>query len=168
MRALLKDSVVEALVGLLVLAVAIGFVVFAYQRTGSSSSGGYTIAARFPNVAGVNAGTDVRISGMKVGSVLGQRLDPKTFMAVLDLSIDPSIKLPIDSSAAITQEGILGGAYVKLTPGGDPQILKAGEEIDDTQGAVDLMGLVGSYINRTGSDDTKPAGAAPAPAAPAK
>ncbi len=168
MRALLKDNVVEALVGLLVLAVAIGFVVFAYQRTGGSGSGGYTIAARFPNVAGVNAGTDVRISGMKVGTVLGQRLDPKTFLAVLDLSIDPAIKLPIDSSAAITQEGILGGSYVKLTPGGDPEILKPGEEIDDTQGAVDLMGLVGSYINKTGSDDTKPVGATPAPAAPAK
>jgi phospholipid/cholesterol/gamma-HCH transport system substrate-binding protein len=161
MRALLKDNVVEALVGLLVLIVAVGFVVFAYKRTGAGAADGYTIAARFPNVAGVNAGTDVRISGMKVGTVLGQRLDPKTFMAVLDLSIDPAIKLPIDSSAAITQEGILGGSYVKLTPGGDPQIIKPGEEIDDTQGAVDLMGLVGSYINKSGSDETKPAGAAP-------
>lgn len=166
MRALLKDNVVEALVGLLVLIVAVGFVVFAYRQTGQGATGGYTIAARFPNVAGVNTGTDVRVSGMKVGTVTGQRLDAKSFQAVLDMSIDPAIKLPIDSSAAITQEGILGGAYVKLTPGGDPETLKPGDEIDDTQGAVDLMGLVGSYINKTG--DTPAPGAKPAPSAPAE
>ncbi|QXQ05759.1 outer membrane lipid asymmetry maintenance protein MlaD [Sphingosinicellaceae bacterium] len=168
MRALLKDNVVEALVGLLVLIVAVGFVVFAYQRTGQGPDGGYTIAARFPNVTGVNTGTDVRVSGMKVGSVTGQRLDAKTFQAVLQLSIDPAIKLPIDSSAAITSEGILGGSYISLMPGGDPKTLKAGDEIDDTQGATDLMGLIGGYINRSGSgDSTKaPAGAAAPGAAP--
>ena len=164
MRALLKDNVVEALVGLLVLIVAVGFVVFAYKRTGEGTSDGYTIAARFPNVAGVNTGTDVRISGMKVGTVTGQRLDAKTFQAVLDMSIDGTIKLPIDSSAAITQEGLLGGSYIKLTPGGDPATLKPGDEIEDTQGSVDLMGLVGSYINRSGSGDSAGAPATGTPA----
>jgi phospholipid/cholesterol/gamma-HCH transport system substrate-binding protein len=172
MRALLKDNVVEALVGLAVLLVAAAFVVFAYQRTSAGTAGGYTIAARFPNVTGVSTGTDVRVSGMKVGQVTGTRLDAKTFQAVLDLSIDPTIKLPIDSSAAITSEGILGGSYISLTPGGDPETLKPGEEISDTQGATDLMGLIGSYINRTGDAPAgaaaKPAGAAATPpAAPA-
>ncbi len=164
MRALLKDNAVEALVGLLVLIVAVGFVLFAYQRSGGAA-GGYTIAARFPNVQGINTGTDVRVSGMKVGTVTGQRLDGKTFQAVLDLSIAPEIKLPVDSSAAITSEGLLGGNYIKLTPGGDPQVLKPGDEIEDTQGATDLMGLIGGYINRTGSDDSaKASAAAPPPA----
>lgn len=169
MRALLKDNAVEALVGLLVLIVAVGFVVFAYQRTGGGAVGGYRLAARFPNVSGVNTGTDVRVSGMKVGSVTGQRLDDKTFQAVLDLSIDPKIKLPIDSSAAITSEGLLGGNYITLTPGGDPETLKPGDEITDTQGATDLMGLIGGYINRSGSDSAPApaAGTAAAPAAPA-
>ena len=168
MRALLKDNVVEALVGLLVLIVAVGFVLFAYNRTGQGAGGGYTIAARFPNVTGVNTGTDVRVSGMKVGTVTGQRLDAKTFQAILQLSIDKAIKLPIDSSAAITSEGILGGNYISLMPGGDPTVLKEGDEIDDTQGATDLMGLIGGYINRSGSGDSAkaPAGA-PAAAAPA-
>lgn len=158
MRALLKDNIIEAIIGLVVIAVAIAFVVFAYQRTGAGAGGGYVLAARFPNVTGVSPGTDVRVSGMKVGVVTGSRLDPKTFQAVLDLSIDPAVRLPVDSSAAITSEGILGGSYISLTPGGDPETLKAGAEITDTQGATDLMGLIGGYINRTG------ASAAPAPA----
>ena len=166
MRALLKDNIVEALIGLVVIVVAVGFVVFAYDRTGQGAGGGYTLAARFPNVTGVSTGTDVRVSGMKVGVVTGSRLDAKTFQAVLDLSIDPKVRLPVDSSAAITSEGILGGSYISLTPGGDPKTLKPGDEISDTQGATDLMGLIGSYINRTG---TAPEGggpaAAPAPAA---
>ena len=169
MRALLKDNVVEALIGLIVIAVAVGFVVFAYNRT-SGSSGGYALAARFPNVTGVSTGTDVRVSGMKVGVVTGQHLDAKTFQAVLDLSIDPKVKLPVDSSAAITSEGILGGSYISLSPGGDPQTLKPGDEISDTQGATDLMGLIGSYINRTGSAPEGAAGATATPPAtpPAK
>lgn len=168
MRTLLKDNVIEALVGLVVLLVAIGFVVFAYQRTNAGTAGGYRLAARFPNVTGVSAGTDVRVSGMKVGTVTGSRLDEKTFQAVLDLSIDPKVRLPIDSSAAITSEGLLGGNYISLTPGGETETLKAGEEITDTQGATDLMGMIGGYINGTGA---KPADAAatpaPAPAAAA-
>ncbi len=163
MRALLKDNIVEALIGLVVIVVAVGFVVFAYNRTGQGAGGGYALAARFPNVTGVSAGTDVRVSGMKVGTVTGSRLDAKTFQAVLDLSIDPKVRLPIDSSAAITSEGILGGSYISLTPGGDPEVLKPGAEISDTQGATDLMGLIGSYINRTG---TAPEGAAGTAAAP--
>ena len=170
MRSLLKDNVVEALVGLVVLLVAVGFVVYAYQRTNAGTAGGYTIAARFPNVTGVSAGTDVRVSGMKVGTVLTSRLDAKTFQAVLDLSIDPKVRLPIDSSAAITSEGLLGGNYISLTPGGDPEMLKPGDEIIDTQGATDLMGLIGGYINRTGETPAPAAGAPAAtpPPAPAR
>ena len=171
MRALLKDNIIEAIIGLVVIGVAVAFVVFAYQRTGAGSGSGYSLAARFPNVTGVSAGTDVRVSGMKVGTVTGSRLDPKTFQAVLDLSIDPAVRLPVDSSAAITSEGILGGSYISLTPGGDPQTLKAGDEITDTQGATDLMGLIGGYINRTGSapaDGAAAPAAAPAATPPAK
>lgn len=167
MRTLLKDNVIEALVGLVVLLVAVGFVVFAYQRTNAGTAGGYTIAARFPNVTGVSAGTDVRVSGMKVGTVTASRLDEKTFQAVLDLSIDPRVKLPLDSSAAITSEGLLGGTYISLTPGGDPATLKPGDEITDTQGATDLMGLIGGYINGTGKPASAADAAAPA-AAPAQ
>ena len=76
--------------------------------------------------------------------------------------VDDALKLPIDTSAAITSEGILGGSYISLVPGGEPDMLRPGDEITDTQGATDLMGLIGSVINKTGSSDPAPA-AAPQP-----
>lgn len=166
MRALFKDNIVEALIGLLVVIVAVGFVSLAYARTQSGAiADGYVLKARFPNVTGVSAGTDVRMSGIKIGKVATQSLDPTSYQAVLELSIDKALKLPIDSSAAITSEGLLGGTFIALTPGGDSVMLKAGDEITETSGATDLMGLIGSFVNRSGGD--APA-AAPAPAAPAQ
>lgn len=163
MRALFKDNIVEALIGLLVVIVAIGFVVFAYGRTqAGGSADGYVLQARFTNVSGVSPGTDVRMAGIRIGKVSGQTLDPASFQAVLDLSIDKGLKLPIDSSAAITTEGILGGTFIALTPGGDEAVLKPGEEITETSGATDLMALIGGFMNKSGSD----APAAPADAAP--
>jgi phospholipid/cholesterol/gamma-HCH transport system substrate-binding protein len=150
MRALFKDNVVEALVGLLVVVVAVWFVGTAYARTSSAGSG-YLLTARFPNATGIAVGTDVRASGIKIGKVETQRLDPKTFQAVVQMRIADAIRFPTDSSAAITSEGILGGSYIALSPGGDPTMLKDGDEITDTQGAQDLMSLMGSFINRSGS-----------------
>lgn len=166
MRALFKENVIEALVGLLVVVVAVWFVAFAYDRTAAGGAGsGYVVTARFPNATGVSVGTDVRVSGIKIGTVTSQRLDPKTFQAVLQLRVADDVKFPTDSSAAITSEGILGGSYIALTPGGDTQMLKPGDEISDTQGAQDLMALMGQFINRSGDSDTSKApAAAPAPA----
>jgi phospholipid/cholesterol/gamma-HCH transport system substrate-binding protein len=143
------------------------FVVFGYVRTEAGGRGsGYSVLARFPNVSGVTVGTDVRLSGIKVGTVSAQKLDPASYQAVLTLQVDPAIKLPVDSSAAITSEGILGGSFISLTPGGDTAMLRPGDEITDTQGATDLMGLIGSVINRSGSgsDSKQETGAAAAPA----
>jgi phospholipid/cholesterol/gamma-HCH transport system substrate-binding protein len=152
MRALFKENATEALIGLVVLAVAAWFVTFAYARTeGGGSGGGYTVTARFPNVSGVSAGTDVRVSGMKVGTVTSQELDPATYQAVLKLSLDSAVKLPLDTSAAITSEGLLGGNFIALSPGGETDMLRDGDEITDTQGSVDLMSLIGGFINQTGA-----------------
>lgn len=154
MAMLLKENIVEAFIGAAVVATAIGFVSFAYARTSAGEgNNGYSIDARFPNVTGITVGTDVRLAGIKIGTVSKQNLDPKTFQAVLSLSLDPAIKLPIDSSAAITSEGLLGGNYIALTPGGESDMLRSGDEITDTQGATDLMGLIGSVINKSGSTD---------------
>ena len=155
MRALLKDSIVEALVGLLVVCVAIGFVLFAWDRTQAGRGGGYVLLARFPSVAGVTAGTDVKVAGITVGKVAAQRLDPKSYQAVLELSIEPGLKIPVDSSAAITSEGLLGGNFISLSPGADEAMLKPGEEILETSGAADLMALIGSVVNRSGDAPAK-------------
>jgi phospholipid/cholesterol/gamma-HCH transport system substrate-binding protein len=159
MRALFKENIVEALVGLLVVLVAIGFVVVAYGRTqAGGTADGYVLKARFTNVSGVSPGTDVRMAGIRIGKVAEQSLDPTSFQAVLALSIDKGLKLPIDSSAAITTEGLLGGTFIALTPGGDTAMLNPGEEIVETSGATDLMALIGGFVNKSG-------GAAPAPPA---
>ena len=164
MRALFKENVVEALIGLLVVLVAIGFVSFAYNRTQAGTAGdGYMLKARFPNVSGVSPGTDVRVAGIKVGRVTKQSLDPGTYQAMIEFGIDKALKLPIDSSASVTTEGLLGGTYVALTPGGDSVMLNPGDEITETSGATDLMSLVGSFVNRSGGD-APPAAPATAPA----
>ena len=165
MRTLFKDNVIEALVGLLVVVVAGWFVGTAYARTSAAGTSGYLLIALFPNATGIAVGTDVRASGIKIGKVESQRLDPKTFQAVVQLRIANDIHFPTDSSAAITSEGILGGSYIALSPGGETTALKPGDEISDTQGAQDLMGLMGQFINHSGAGSSA-TGASPAATKP--
>lgn len=151
MQSTLRENWLEALVGLGVILLAGWFVLFAYGRTANGGGGArYEVVARFANATGVTAGTDVRVSGLKVGSVTGSSLDPKNYQALVTIALDDTVKLPIDSSAAITQQGILGGTYLSLTPGVETEVIAPGGEITDTQGSVDLMGLIGSAVNRTG------------------
>ena len=165
MRSPLREHLGEALTGLLVVVLAIAFAWFAWLRTGGgTAAGAIDVIALFPNTSGVEVGTDVRIAGLKVGTVTHQELDPASFQVKTTLALDPKIKVPVDSSAAVTSEGLLGGTFVALIPGGDTKPLKAGDVITDTQGAVDMMGLVGQFINRSG--DEASGGASNSSAAP--
>lgn len=158
-KGLFKDNGAEALVGLLVVAVAIWFVAFAWGRTGGGGkANAIRVEALFPNASGVSVGTDVRVAGLKVGSVAEQSLDPQSYQVKVTLAIDPSIKLPVDSSAAITSEGLLGSTYVAMIPGGSETPLKSGDTIVDTQGSIDLMGMVGQFINGSGKGGGNGAG----------
>lgn len=151
MKSSVREHLGEALTGLLVIILAVAFAWFAWLRTGGgTAAGAIEITALFPNTTGIEVGTDVRIAGLKVGAVTKQELDPQTFQVKATLAIDPKIKVPVDSSAAVTSEGFLGGSYVALIPGGDVTPLKSGDTITDTQGAVDMMGLVGQFINKSG------------------
>lgn len=160
MKGLLRDNLVEAVVGLLVVLLAAWFIVFAWQRTGGGMRDSIKVTALFPAANGVSVGTDIRVAGLKIGTVADQRLDPETYQAEVTLAIDEDVKIPSDSTAAITAEGLLGGTYIAILPGGSPTPLEDGDAIFDTQGSVDMMGLIGSFINRSGSS----APAAPAPA----
>lgn len=145
----MKNSTFETLVGAGVIALAVAFFTFAYTTGGvSAGAGGYTITAEFENVAGIKSGSDVRMSGVKVGTVLSQKLDPESYQAVLQLSVDPSVKLPDDSTAKITSEGILGGNFVALEVGGSETMLADGGKIENTQGSIDLFGLISQFINK--------------------
>lgn len=151
MKSLLKENGVEALIGLLVVLFAGWFVLFAYRQTGGGVGAGMTrVTALFPNATGLTEGTDVRVAGLKIGSVAERHLDPQSFQVAVTMALDPAIKIPSDSSASITSEGLLGGTFIALSPGGSAKPLKTGDTIVDTQGSIDLMGLVGQFINKSG------------------
>lgn len=168
MKGLMRTNIVEALVGVAVVALSVWFVLFAWNRTGGGGApSALRVTALFPNASGVNVGTDVRIAGLKVGSVSAQRLDPKTWQAEVTLALDPATHVPADSTAAITSEGLLGATYVALMPGADSAALKNGDVIIDTQGSLDLMGLIGQFVNRSAAagEGGAAAGGATEPAA---
>ena len=140
-------NLVETLIGAVVLAVATVFLVFAYSTAGVRSTvTGYEVLARFDRIDGLATGSDVRLSGIKIGSVTGQSLDTKTYQAVVRLNVDSAVKLPDDSSAKVATEGLLGGSYLSIEPGGSDAMLKAGGEIKFTQGAISLVDLIGQAI----------------------
>jgi phospholipid/cholesterol/gamma-HCH transport system substrate-binding protein len=163
----MRGTLVETLIGAVVITVAAWFLYFAYSRTEIGPVRGYHVLARFDKVGDLNNGADVKISGIKVGTVTAQRLDPKTYEAVIEMGIQPDVKLPDDTTAKITSAGLLGGSYVNLEPGGSEDVLKDGGSISYTQGSVDLMGMLGRFIygsTDSGKEAPKPeAGAAPAP-----
>ena len=150
------NNVAETIIGAVVVAVAILFIAFAYMRTGSGSLSGYEIQARLPRVDGLGIGTDVRLSGIKIGSVSDLTLDPRNYLVTLHMNIRDDIKIPVDSSLMVTSSGLLGSSYISITPGGDDKVLPAGGMIQNSQGSVDLMGLIGRFATQPQSSQPKP------------
>ncbi len=146
----MQGNIVETLIGAVVLVVAGVFFVYAYRTAGLSASRGYEVVAEFDRVDGLALGADVRLAGIKVGSVSAMRLDPDNFSALVSMDLDPAYRLPEDTSARITSAGLLGQQYISLTPGGAEDALENGSEISVTTGAVDLMGLIGRFIFGSG------------------
>jgi phospholipid/cholesterol/gamma-HCH transport system substrate-binding protein len=166
----LREQWAETAMGVVVLALAAGFLTYSLSVGGvHMKRGDYEIKAKFGEAGSLAPGAAVSVAGVKVGTVSEITLEPKTFLAVAKLSIDPTVKLPSDSTAKITSDGILGGAHVSIAPGAAMDDLKPGGQIENTQGAVDLFGLIGSVIRpQGGSDAAAPAtgsSAAPDPAA---
>lgn len=143
----MKRNIIETVLGGIVLLVAVSFIVFAFKSAGlSSAASGYEVTAEFDDASGLTPGTDVRMAGVKIGTVVSQRLDPDTFFAQVVLSIDNAIELPSDTSARIVAEGLLGGNFVELEPGGDIDTIGPGGAIEFTQGAVNIIDLLGRFI----------------------
>jgi len=113
----MNRNLLETVMGAVVIVVAVIFLVFAYHSAEIRSVSGYPLTAKFDHIDGVHEGADVRMSGIKVGSITSTTLDTKTFQAIVKLSIDNSIKLPVDTVATVTQNGLLGDQYMSLVPG---------------------------------------------------
>ncbi len=150
----MKDNLVETLVGFTVIVVAAIFVFYGYSVTGSSRSDGYVVSAEFDRVDGLTIGSDVRMSGIKVGTVSALSLDPQSYAANVSIIIGSDIDLPDDTSAKITSEGLLGGNYISLSAGGSEDMLSGGDEILYTQGSVDLIGLVSQALFSAGDQES--------------
>ncbi|MFC7474589.1 outer membrane lipid asymmetry maintenance protein MlaD [Dankookia sp. GCM10030260] len=161
-------SLAEVAAGAIVLAVAAVFLGYAvlHSGRGTVSAEGMTLSASFDRIDGLANGADVRIAGVKVGTVTDSRIDPESFAAVLTLKVDRSLKLPNDTSAEVTSEGLLGGKYVSLVPGGSDRLLADGGRITETQGSVSLESLLGRFIfsvtQMNGSASQQQGDAAPA------
>jgi phospholipid/cholesterol/gamma-HCH transport system substrate-binding protein len=158
-------NIIETVLGAVVLVVAGFFLFVAYTSSKVRSVGGYVVEARFTSTGGLQTGADVRISGVKIGTVTAQTLDRQSFQAVLMLEIDPGIQLPDDTSAAVASESLLGGRFIDLQPGGSADILPPGGRIQFTQSAVNLEELLGRFIFSAGGD-SKSSGAATSPVNP--
>ena len=148
----------EVLVGGAVLAAALAFGFYTVQTTGlSKSSSGYELAASFRSLEGVTVGTDVRLAGVKIGTVTDVALTPTTYRADTRFSVSNGIEIPDDSAAVISSEGLLGGNFLEIMPGGSLDYLEAGGIIEDTQGAVSLIQLLVKFVGGGGdsaaSDD---------------
>ena len=147
-------NLVETLIGAVVLVVASVFLWFAYSMGGLKTVDGYTLVGKFDRIDGLAEGSDVRLSGIKIGTVTKEEIDPQTYLAVVTMSIKPEIKLPTDSSAQVASDGLLGDKYLTLQPGGAEEMLKPGGEIEHTQGSVDIVSLVGRLIfSQTGKKE---------------
>lgn len=144
----MRRNMIETVMGAVVLLVAVAFVVFAFRSASLSNAGrdGYEVTVEFSDASGLAAGTDVRMAGVKIGSVVEQRLNPDTYFAVVTLGISDTVRLPSDSSARIIPDGLLGGNYVALEPGGADDYIAHGGKIVYAQGSVNVVDLLGRFI----------------------
>lgn len=149
----MAENLTEVVAGAVTLAVAVGFAIYAGQASDLSLRGPetYPLSASFRSVEGVEIGSDVRLGGVRIGTVTGLALNADTYRADMALRIDRAIALPEDSSIAISSEGLLGGTFVEIVPGGSPFMLEPGGEIEDTQGALSLLGLLAKFVSSSGS-----------------
>ena len=139
-------NTLETVMGAIVLLAAVGFVALAYEAADVKGNGGYEIAAEFGSTGGLSVGDDVRISGIKVGQITAQQLDPITYVAIVSMAIEPTIKIPSDSSARITAASLLGGNYLELMPGAATDTLEVGAVIYDTRDPISLSDLLGKAV----------------------
>jgi phospholipid/cholesterol/gamma-HCH transport system substrate-binding protein len=139
-------NVIETVLGAVVLLFAGFFLVFAYSSADLNKIKGYPLTAQFTSIGGLQNGADVRVSGVRVGSVVELTLDPVAYLAVVHLTVDPSVRLPRDTVAVVASESLLGGKYLALEPGGDPETLPPGGRIEYTQSTPGFEQLLGQVI----------------------
>lgn len=146
---------VETIMGIVVIVIAALFLFFAYRVSDLQVVKGYTVSAHFLKVGGLTIGSDVRLNGIKVGTVISQKLNPEDYVAEIKMSLASDLKLPKDSSAIIASDGLMGNKFIKLVPGKDSEVLKNGDEITNTKDFKTLEDMVGEIIFMVTDDGEK-------------
>lgn len=144
----MKQNIIETIIGFAVLIITLLFLIFAYKIGGSmTNSQGYQVTANFQSAEGIAAGSDVMISGIKIGTVKRIILDPNSFYANTYLNISNDVKIPKDSKAQVITSGLLGGKYISIVPGNDSEDLAPNEEIRYTQSAINIESLINKIVS---------------------
>lgn len=144
---------VETIMGLVVLTVAALFMIFAYRVSDLQIVKGYEINARFLKVGGLNTGADVRINGIKVGTVVSQNINPLDYLVDIKLSILPNIKIPVDSIITVAGDGLMGDKFIKIEPGKSEDKLQHGDVAKNTKDSKSLEDMVGEIIFMVTNDE---------------
>ena len=152
----MRANLIEVVMGAVVIVVAVLFITFAYSSSQIQPVQGYNISAKFDRIDGIIRGSDVKMSGVKVGTITDIALDPETYLAIVTLTLNPNVHIPTDTSAEIVGDGLLGSKFLALVPGGEEDMIPEGGEIKHTQSSVSLEALIGKFIyNSENKDDSK-------------
>lgn len=162
----MRHNAVETLVGAVVLLIAAGFAWFAITVADMRAGNGYELNARFERIDGLAVGSEVRLSGIKVGTVSAVTLDPKTYFALVRFRIQSGISVPTDTVAEVASEGLLGGRFVNLLPGAADSVLAADGTIRFTQAPVDLIQMLGKFMFSAAEERGRQGEGAPPPPPP--
>ncbi len=150
----MASNLSETLIGAVVVATAIGFLAYAGKVAGVSSAGdSYELQAKFSSAQGLNIGGEVQLAGVRVGTITRLELDTVTYQAITTFTVRADVEIPDDSEAKVASEGLLGGNFLELTPGGSTYMLAPGDEVEYTQGSVSLINLLAKFASGSGSNE---------------
>jgi phospholipid/cholesterol/gamma-HCH transport system substrate-binding protein len=152
----MSRNIIETGMGAIVILVAAVFLVFSYSVSDLRPAQGYDVIAKFNAVDGLTVGSDVRVAGVKVGTVVDERIDQSEYRAVVTMKISHNIELADDTGVRISSAGILGGKYVKLEPGSSKQMVTSGGELTNTKDVISLEELLGKVIFLVTGDEGAP------------
>jgi phospholipid/cholesterol/gamma-HCH transport system substrate-binding protein len=148
-----KSQTLETIIGFAVLICAAMFLMFALKSSNIKTASKYSLIAKFDNVEGILIGSDVKISGIKVGSVIGQTIDDITYNAIVEFHVDKSVKLPKDSNIKVSTSGLIGSKFLEIQPGSDEKFLTNNSEIRYTQSTINLEDLISRFVFNSESDE---------------
>jgi len=148
-----KSQTLETIIGFAVLICSAMFLMFALQSSNIKAASKYSLKAKFDNIEGILIGSDVKISGIKVGSVINQYVDEETYNAVVELSVDKHVKLPRDSNVKVSTSGLIGSKFLEIQPGADEKFLTDNGEIRYTQSTINLEDLISRFVFNSESDE---------------